>query len=102
MRRATARTRCKRQRLCAIFFTAWRALPLDNCIAHESRRMIRWMIVIFLVLVFISALTPFLNKLGFGKLPGDLRFKLFGKERYIPLTTTILLSLIASIVSHWV
>ena len=30
----------------------------------------------------------------------DLRFKLFGKERYIPLTTTILLSLVASIVSQ--
>ena len=63
-------------------------------------RMICWMIVIFLTLVFISALTPWLNKLGFGKLPGDLRFKLFGKERYIPLTTTILLSLVASIVSQ--
>ena len=62
--------------------------------------MIRWMIVIFLMLVFVSALTPWLNKLGFGKLPGDLRFKLFGKERYIPLTTTILLSLIASLISH--
>ena len=64
--------------------------------------MIRWMIVIFLVLVFISALTPFLNKLGFGKLPGDLRFKLFGKERYIPLTTTILLSFVASIISQFI
>ena len=62
--------------------------------------MIRWMIVIFLILVFISALTPWLNKLGFGKLPGDLRFTLFGKERYIPLTTTILLSLIASLISQ--
>jgi len=66
----------------------------------KRSRMIRWMIVIFLTLVFISALTPWLNKLGFGKLPGDLRFKLFGKERYIPLTTTILLSLVASIVSQ--
>lgn len=64
--------------------------------------MIRWMIVIFLALVFISALTPFVNKLGFGRLPGDVRFKLFGKQRYIPLTTTILLSLVASLVSHWV
>ena len=63
--------------------------------------MIRWMIVIFLVLVFISALTPWLNKLGFGKLPGDLRFKLFGKERYIPLTTTVLLSLIATLVAKF-
>jgi hypothetical protein len=66
----------------------------------KRKNMIRWMIVIFLMLVFISALTPWLNKLGFGKLPGDLRFKLFGKERYIPLTTTILLSLIASLISQ--
>ena len=63
--------------------------------------MIRWMIVIFLMLVFISALTPWLNKLGFGKLPGDLRFKLWGKERNIPLTTTIVLSLIASVISQF-
>ena len=58
------------------------------------------MIVIFLMLVVISALTPWLNKLGFGKLPGDFRFTLFGKERYIPLTTTIVLSLIASVISQ--
>ena len=62
--------------------------------------MIRWFIVIFLMLVSISAITPWLNKLGFGKLPGDLCFKLFGKERYIPLTTTIVLSLIASVISQ--
>ncbi|MGB4115248.1 MAG: DUF2905 domain-containing protein [Polaromonas sp.] len=67
---------------------------------RDDSIMIRWMIVIFLMLVFISALTPWLNKLGFGKLPGDLRFKLFGKERYIPLTTTIVLSLIASVISQ--
>ena len=63
--------------------------------------MIRWMIVIFLMLVFISALTPWLNKLGFGKLPGDLRFKLWGKERYMPLTTTIVLSLFASLIGQF-
>ena len=62
--------------------------------------VIRWMIVIFLALVFISALTPLLGKLGFGKLPGDLRFKLWGRERYIPLTTTIVLSLMASVISR--
>lgn len=62
--------------------------------------MIRWMIVIFLALVLINWLTPLLHKLGFGKLPGDLRFKLFGREWFIPLTTTILLSLIASLISQ--
>ena len=62
--------------------------------------MIRWMIVIFLALVVISWLTPVLNKLGFGKLPGDLRFKLFGREWYLPVTTTILLSLVVSLISN--
>ena len=58
--------------------------------------MIRWMIVIFLALMFISWLTPFLNKLGFGRLPGDLRFRLFGRDWSVPLTSTILLSFILS------
>ncbi len=62
--------------------------------------MIRWMIVIFLALVVLSWLTPWMNKLGFGKLPGDLRFKLFGRPWYIPLTSTILLSLMASVISQ--
>lgn len=61
--------------------------------------MIRWMIVIFLILVVISAINPWLHKLGFGKLPGDLRFRLFGRDWYIPLATTVLLSLIATLVT---
>ena len=62
--------------------------------------MIRWMIVIFLALVLISALTPWLHKLGLGKLPGDLRFRLFGKEWFLPLTTTVCLSFVASLISQ--
>jgi hypothetical protein len=64
--------------------------------------MIRWMIVIFLALMLISWLTPLLHKLGFGKLPGDLRFRLFGREWFIPLTTTILLSFAASLIAKFV
>jgi hypothetical protein len=64
--------------------------------------MIRWMIVIFLALMLISWLTPLLHKLGFGRLPGDLRFRLFGREWFIPLTTTILLSFAASLIAKFV
>lgn len=66
-----------------------------NCLS-----MIRWFIVISLVLVCISWASPLLQKLGFGKLPGDLRFRLFGREWFIPLATTLLLSLVASLISH--
>ena len=61
--------------------------------------MMRWMIVIFLALVVLSWLTPWLNKLGVGKLPGDLRFRLFGREWYLPLASTVLLSFVASLIS---
>ena len=66
---------------------------------YTAPTMIRWFIVIFLALTLISWLTPLLGKLGFGKLPGDLRFRLFGRDWSIPLASTILLSLLASTLS---
>ena len=61
--------------------------------------MIRWLIVVLLALILINGLTPWLQKLGFGRLPGDIRFKIFGRQIFIPLTTTILLSLVAAGIS---
>ena len=62
--------------------------------------MIRWFIVIFLALILISWFSPWLTRLGFGRLPGDLRFKLFGRDWFIPLTTTILLSFVAALIGQ--
>ena len=64
--------------------------------------MFRWLIVVFLALLLINWLTPLLTRLGFGKLPGDFRFRLFGREWFIPLTTTVLLSLLAALISRLV
>jgi hypothetical protein len=62
--------------------------------------VIRWMIVIFLALLLISWFTPLLQRLGFGKLPGDVRFRAFGREWFLPITTTILLSMVASLIAR--
>ena len=62
--------------------------------------MIRWFLVVFLALMLISWLTPFLQRLGFGRLPGDLRFKLFGREWNVPLASTLLLSMVAAGISR--
>lgn len=62
--------------------------------------MLRWMLVIFLALVLISWFSPLLTKLGFGRLPGDFRFRLFGRDWFIPLTTTVLLSLLATLIAR--
>ena len=62
--------------------------------------MLRWLLVVFLALILINGFALFLNRLGFGKLPGDFRFKLFGREWFLPLTTTLLLSFVASAISR--
>ena len=62
--------------------------------------MVRWLIVIFLALVLVSGFSALLQRLGLGRLPGDFRFRLFGREWFIPLTTTLLLSGLASLIAR--
>jgi hypothetical protein len=57
--------------------------------------MIRWLIVIFLALLVFNGLRPWLEKIGLGKLPGDFRFRLFGRDWHLPLATSVLLSFVA-------
>jgi len=35
-------------------------------------------------------------------LPGDFRFRLFGRDWFIPLTTTVLLSLVCALIARLV
>lgn len=56
--------------------------------------MIRWLLTIFVALIVFSALLPWLEKLGIGRLPGDIRFTLFGKTFFLPFASTVLLSLL--------
>ncbi|MGB7478899.1 MAG: DUF2905 domain-containing protein [Burkholderiaceae bacterium] len=54
--------------------------------------MIRWLLVVFIALAVFSAALPWLEKLGIGRLPGDLRFRLFGRNWSLPFASTVLLS----------
>lgn len=64
--------------------------------------MIRWVLVIFIGLTIFSALLPWLEKLGIGRLPGDFRFKLFGRIFLLPFASTILLSAVVFLVARLV
>jgi hypothetical protein len=77
--------------------------PYQAKIEHFQKgiQMIRWVVVIFIGLVLFANLLPWLQKLGIGKLPGDLRFKLFGRVFTIPFASTILLSLIILLVAKF-
>jgi Protein of unknown function (DUF2905) len=56
--------------------------------------MIRWLLVVLVALLVFNRVGPWLEKFGFGHLPGDLRFKLFGKIWFIPITSSLALSFI--------
>jgi hypothetical protein len=53
----------------------------------------KWLLTTFLALLVLTALQPWLQKLGIGRLPGDLRFRINGKVVLLPFTSTVVLSL---------
>lgn len=60
--------------------------------------MFRWFLSIFIALILFSALLPWLQKMGIGKLPGDFRFTIFGKLVLLPFASTVLLSLLVMLI----
>ena len=64
--------------------------------------MIRWLIVIFLALLLVNGLHGWLQRIGLGRLPGDFRFRLVGKEFFLPVASTVLLSVVAALIARFV
>ncbi|KAF3995961.1 DUF2905 domain-containing protein [Glaciimonas immobilis] len=63
--------------------------------------MIRWVLVIFLAVIVFSSALPWLEKLGIGRLPGDVRFRLFGKTFSLPFASTILISTVVFLLARF-
>lgn len=64
--------------------------------------MIRWLLTIFLALVVFSSLLPWLERLGIGRLPGDVRFSIFGMKIFLPFASTILLAMVILLIGRFV
>lgn len=62
--------------------------------------MIRWLIAILLVLMIFGGLMRWLEKIGLGRLPGDFRFKIFGREFFVPIGSSVLLSVVALVLGR--
>jgi hypothetical protein len=52
----------------------------------------RWLLTMFVALMVLTALQPWLRRLGIGRLPGDLNFRIGGREYSFPFASTALLS----------
>jgi len=58
----------------------------------------KWLIVLGLVLVALGLLWPLIQKLGLGRLPGDIVIERENFRLYLPLGTSILISVVLSLV----
>jgi hypothetical protein len=60
--------------------------------------MAKWLITMGIILIALGLAWPLLTKLGLGKLPGDIHIEREGFNLYFPITTSIIVSLLLSLV----
>ena len=53
----------------------------------------KWLLTVFIVLVILAVATPLLRRFGLGRIPGDFQVPVRGRMYYIPLASTVLLTL---------
>ena len=63
--------------------------------------MLKWLLTLAIALVVLTAVSPWLSRYGLGRLPGDIVVRFRGRERYLPFTTTLLLSLALTLLTRW-
>jgi hypothetical protein len=64
--------------------------------------LLKWLLVIVVGVVVITIAAPWLARYGLGRLPGDLTVRWRGRLIYLPITTTILLSLALTLLGRLV
>ena len=56
-----------------------------------------WLIVLGALLIALGVAWPWLERLGLGRLPGDIYVEREGFSFYFPITTGILVSIVLSV-----
>lgn len=58
----------------------------------------RWLLVFLIAFLLFNGLQGWLHRIGLGKLPGDLHFRWRGREFYLPIASSLLLSFLAGLI----
>ncbi|KQV91542.1 DUF2905 domain-containing protein [Rhizobacter sp. Root1221] len=64
--------------------------------------MIRWLIGVFIVLMLFGQFHRWLERIGLGRLPGDFRFRLFGREFFLPFASSVLICVVILLVGKFI
>ena len=58
----------------------------------------RWILVFLLACLIFNGLQGWLRRIGLGKLPGDFSFRMAGRDWYVPLASSVVLSVIGMLI----
>ena len=61
----------------------------------------RFLLVILICLLVFNRFGDWMTRHGFGKLPGDLRFRFAGRDFFLPLGSSVVLMLVAAAIA-WI
>lgn len=58
----------------------------------------RWLLIFLIACLVFNGLQGWLHRIGLGRLPGDFSFKLGGREWFVPLASSLVLSFLALLI----
>ena len=62
----------------------------------------RWLLTMFIALVVLTALQPWLRRIGIGRLPGDVNFRIGSRQYSLPFASTALFSALMFLVGRFI
>jgi len=63
--------------------------------------MAKWLVISGIIFILVGVAWPWLSRLGIGHLPGDIYIERKGFSFYLPITTSIIISVVLSII-FWI
>ncbi len=62
--------------------------------------MLKWLLTLVIALLILGVATPWLRRVGLGRLPGDFSIERGGRQYSFPIGSTIMLTLLAGLI-YW-
>ena len=67
----------------------------------DNGTVIRLYLIVFLALALLSWAAPWLRRLGLGRRPGDVRYRLLGRAWDLPVASTRVISLAVGLLARF-
>ena len=64
--------------------------------------MLKWLLVLVVAIVVLTLFATVFSRFGQGRLPGDVTFNFRGRRVYLPITSTVLVSLALTLLGRFI